>query len=136
VVPVASLRHERRIATDADVVWEVIRRPESIPTWFPGIVSCTVEGMLRLITTANGMVIPEEILSIDHALRHFAYRITAPPYTFHLGVIDVFQIAPGDSLCVYSTTALPDTLALLIAGGTVGALSEIKRLAEESVVVS
>jgi hypothetical protein len=25
-------------------------------------------------------------------------------------------------LCVYSTTALPYTLALLIAGGTVGAL--------------
>jgi hypothetical protein len=39
-------------------------------------------------------------------------------------------------LCVYSTTALPDTLALLIAGGTVGALGEIQRLAEGSRVAS
>ena len=69
-------------------------------------------------------------------LRHFAYRITAPQYAFHLGVIDVIAIAPKDSLCVYSTTALPDTLALLIAGGTVGALNEIQRLAEASRVAS
>jgi hypothetical protein len=136
VVLVASLRHERRIAADANTVWEVVRRPESIPQWFPGIVSCTVEGDLRVITTATGLEIPEEILSIDDALRHFAYRITAAPYTFHLGVIDVIEIATNDSLCVYSTTALPDTLALLIAGGTVGALDQIQRLAESSRVAS
>ena len=132
----ASLRHERRIAADAPTGWEVVRRPESIPQWFPGIVSCTVEGDLRVITTATGLEIPEEILSIDDALRHFAYRITAAPYTFHLGVIDVIEIATNDSLCVYSTTALPDTLALLIAGGTVGALDQIQRLAESSRVAS
>ena len=132
----ASLRHERRIAADADTVWEVVRRPESIPQWFPGVVSCTVEGNLRVITTATGLEIPEEILSVDDTLRHFAYRITAPPYTFHLGVIDVIEIATNDSLCVYSTTALPDTLALLIAGGTVGALDQIQRLAESSRVAS
>jgi len=136
VVPVASIRHERRIAADADTVWNVIRRPESIPEWFPGIDSCTVEGNLRVITTAIGLDIPEEILSNDDATRHFAYRITAPQYAFHLGVIDVIEIAPDDSLCLYSTTALPDTLALLIAGGTLGALDEIQRLAESLRVAS
>ena len=76
------------------------------------------------------MEIPEKIMTIDSTLRRFAYRVTAPLYTFHLGVIDVIEIGQYDSLCVYSTTAEPDTLALLIAGGTVGALDEIKRLAE------
>ena len=130
VVNVASLRHERRIAATADVVWDVVRRPESIPTWFPGIVSYTVEGDVRVITTATGMEIPEKIMTIDSTIRRFAYRVTAPLYTFHLGVIDVIEIGQFDSLCVYSTTAEPDTLALLIAGGTVGALEEIQRLAE------
>ena len=74
----ASLRHERRIAAPADVVWDVLRRPESIPDWFPGIVSCTVEGNVRTIKTASGIEIPEEILTIDPLLRRFAYRITAP----------------------------------------------------------
>jgi len=130
VVNVASLRHERRIAASADVVWDIVRRPESIPTWFPGIVSCTVDGDVRVITTATGMEMPEKIMTIDSTIRRFAYRITAPLYTFHLGVIDVIDIGQFDSLCVYSTTAEPDALALLIAGGTVGALQEIARLAE------
>jgi hypothetical protein len=131
---VTSIRHERRIAADADTVWDIVRRPESIPEWFPGNVSCTVEGNLRVITTAIGLQMPEEILANDDVSRHFAYRITSPQYSFHLGVIDVIAIAPGDSLCLYSTTAMPDTLALLIAGGTLGALETIQRIAESSTV--
>jgi hypothetical protein len=127
---VASLRHERRIEADAATVWDVIRRPESIPNWFPGVVSCTVEGSKRVITTAAGIEMPEQILTIDPLIRRFAYRITSPLYRFHLGVIDVIALAPNDSLCVYSTTAEPDPLALLIAGGTVAALDEIQKIAE------
>jgi hypothetical protein len=127
---VASLRHEIRIAATPDDVFAVVTRPESIPQWFPGITSCTVEGNVRVIHTAVGIEMPEEILTNDPLLRRFAYRITAPVYKFHLGVIDVIEIGLNDSLCVYSTTAEPDPLALIIAGGTVGALQEIKRLAE------
>ena len=129
----ASLRHERRIAASADTVWDVVRRPESIPNWFPGIVSCTVEGNIRTIVTASGLEMAEEILTIDSLIRRFAYRITAPLYRFHLGVIDVIELGPVDSLCVYSTTAEPDPLALIIAGGTLGALDAIQRLAEATV---
>jgi len=126
----ASLRHERRIKAPADVVWSVITRPESIPEWFPGIVSCTVDGATRVVSTASGMVMPEKIVCNDALQRRFAYRITAPLYTFHFASIDVIELGENDSLCVYSTTAEPDTLALLIAGGTVGALAEIQRIAE------
>jgi hypothetical protein len=129
----ASLRHEIRVSTPADVVWGVITRPESIPDWFPGITSCTVEGNIRVVTTASGLEMPEEILTNDPLLRRFAYRITAPLYKFHLGVIDVIAIGANDSLCVYSTTAEPDVLALIIAGGTRDALVEIKRLSENVV---
>jgi hypothetical protein len=126
----ASLRHERRIAAHADVVWTVVTRPESIVEWFPGVVSCTVEGNLRTITLATGLEMPEEILVNDPLQRRFAYRITSPLYRFHFATIDVIALGEKDSLCVYSTSAEPDTLALLIAGGTVGALEQIKRLAE------
>ncbi len=115
------------------MVWGVITRPESIPDWFPGITSCTVEGNIRVITTASGLEMPEEILTNDPLLRRFAYRITAPMYKFHLGVIDVIAIGENDSLCVYSTTAEPDVLALIIAGGTRDALLQIKRLSENGV---
>ncbi len=126
----ASLRHERRINAPADVVWIVVARPESIVEWFPGVEAATMEGSIRTITLASGIEMPEEILTIDDSQRRFVYRITAPLYRFHLGVIDVIELAECDSLCVYSTTAEPDTLALIIAGGTIGALEEIQRVAE------
>ncbi len=125
----ASLRHERRIAAPADAVWDVVRRPEGIVAWFPGIAEVIVEGTTRTITTATGLVIPERIMAIDDSLRRFAYTITAPLYRFHLGVIDVFELGPCDSLCAYSTTAEPDLLCLVVAGATAAALEEIERLA-------
>jgi hypothetical protein len=129
---VASLRHEIRISAAPDKVWSIVTRPESISDWFPGIDSCTVDGDVRVIKTHLGLEMPERILTNDSIARRFAYQITAPLYRFHLGVIDVLEVGPEDSLCVYSTTAEPDTLALIIAGGTVGALEEIKRIAEAS----
>ncbi len=128
----ASLRHERRVAAPADAVWDVVRRPESIPEWFPGVVSCVVEGRTRVVRLASGLEMPEEILTIDSLQRRFAYRITAALYRTHLGTIDVIEIGPCDTLCVYSTTAEPDALALVIAGATVGALDRIAEIAEHA----
>ena len=112
-------------------MWGIVSRPESIPEWFPGVESCTVEGSIRVLKIQTGLEIPEQILTIDPILRRFAYRIIAPLYTFHLGTIDVIELGANDTLCVYSTTAEPDALALIIAGATTEALTEIKRRAEE-----
>jgi Polyketide cyclase / dehydrase and lipid transport len=133
VMPMATFRHEVRINAPANVVWSIVTIPTSIPDWFPGIIGADVEGSLRTIHLASGISMPEEILCNDATQRRFMYRITAPLYKFHLASIDVIEIGVNDSLCVYSTTAEPDTLALLIAGGTIGALKEIKRQAEQKV---
>lgn len=122
----ATVRHERRIAAPASEVWEVIRRPEDIVEWFPGIVKARVEGSSRVITLATGVEMPEDVLTVDPILRRFQYRITSPLYRFHLGTIDVHELAERDSLCVYSTTAEPDVMALVVGGATVAALEQIE----------
>jgi hypothetical protein len=129
----ATVRHERRIAAPADAVWEVLRRPEDISRWFPGVTNATMDGNIRTITLASGLSLPEEILTIDDLLRRVQYRITSPLYTFHLGTIDVIALTNSESLCVYSTTAEPPVLALVVGGATVGALEMIDRLATLSV---
>ena len=128
----ASLRYEARIAASADRVWQIIEDPASIPNWFPGIVSASVDGSTRTIELKSGIVMPEEILEVDALQRRFAYRIVAPQYRWHLGTIDVIELAELDTLCVYSTSAEPSTLALLIGGATAEALESIKRIAEGS----
>jgi hypothetical protein len=114
----------------ADIVFDVFGRAETIHEWFPGIESCTVEGTTRVITLANGLSMPEEILTVDPVLRRFQYRVTAPMYRFHLGTIDAHELSADETLLVYSTTAEPDVLALVIGGGSHYALAEIARLAE------
>ncbi|HQU27379.1 MAG TPA: hypothetical protein PLS29_10160, partial [Acidimicrobiales bacterium] len=61
---------------------------------------------------------------------HFAYRLESDLVRFHLGTIDVFELGPSDTLCVYATTVEPDTMALVIGGATDEALDAIARLSE------
>ena len=126
----ASLRYEIRISASADAVWDIVKDPASVPRWFPGIVAAVVEGSIRTVTLSTGVTMPEELLTIDSLQRRIAYRITAPAYRSHLGTIDVIELGERDSLCVYSTTAEPDVLALLVGGATARALDTIKHLAE------
>ena len=43
------------------------------------------------------------------------------------GTIDVIDLGDGTCLVVYPTEADPRTMALMIGGGTAGALDELKR---------
>ena len=125
------MRHHIRIHRHADDVWERVGDAAALHTWFPGITSCTVDGSTRVITLGSGMQMPEEILVNDRTLRRFQYRITAPVFREHRGTIDVIDLADDTSLVTYATDADPRTMALTIAGGTAGALAELKRQMEE-----
>ncbi len=121
-----SVRREIRIDRPAADVWERVTAVERLHEWFPGIVACDVEGTTRRITLGSGMVMPEEILVNDSRQRRLQYRITAPVFKHHRATVDVIELDAGSCLVVYSTEADPRTMALTIAGGTLGALTELK----------
>ena len=104
-----SVRHEVRIHRAADDVWALAGDPTRLHEWFPGIVDCRVDGTTRVITTATGLPMPEEILVVDPVQRRFQYRITAPIFRHHRGTIDVIDLGDGTCLAVYSTEADPRT---------------------------
>jgi hypothetical protein len=125
-----SVRRDMKIHRSADDVWAVVGNPRILHTWFPGIVECTVEGKERVITTASGLPIPEEIVTIDPIARRFQYHITAGFITNHLATIDVFELDPEHCLVAYSTNCEPDVMALIIGGSTGAALVELRRQLE------
>jgi uncharacterized protein YndB with AHSA1/START domain len=125
-----SVRRQVRIHRPADEVWAVVGDPTTIHRWFPGIVDCTVDGRTRVITTATGLPMPEEIVTLDPLQRRFQYRLTAPIVAHHLGTIDVFDLDDGTSLVSYATDCEPDAFALIIGGATGGALAELRRQLE------
>lgn len=129
-----TVRHEIRIDASTDEVWAVVGRADLLHLWFPGIEDCSVETVdgvtSRTITMATGIQMPERITACDALIRRFQYRITAPLFTFHQGTIDVIDVADERgpaSLVVYSTDAEPSVMALVIGGGTLGALRELQR---------
>jgi Polyketide cyclase / dehydrase and lipid transport len=125
-----SIRHSISISRSAGDVWALAGDPARLHEWFPGIMSCTVEGTTRVIVLGSGLSLPEEILLNDSIQRRFQYRITAPIFKHHRGTIDVIETGDQTCLVVYSTEADPRTMALTIAGGTASALDELKRQME------
>jgi hypothetical protein len=123
-----SVRHEVRLACPPDAVWAVVGEPTRLPEWFPGIDSCTVEGDQRVVITRSGLMMPEQLLTIDPTLRRFQYRITAPLFKEHLGTVDVHALADGSSLVVYSVDADPAALALVIGGAARAGLANLPAL--------
>lgn len=126
----ATIRREIRIAASADDVWKVVGRPDLLHHWFPGMSDCTVQTAdgvtTRTIVVGAGIPMPEEILINDPIQRRFQYRLTVPAFEFHRGTIDVIELAPDDTLVVYSTDCIPNAMALVIGGATGGALDELK----------
>lgn len=125
-----TVRREVRVGRSAEVVWQVVGDPARIAEWFPGIVDAEVNGSVRVITTASGLSLPEEIVTVDPLQRRFQYRVTSPLLRSHLGTIDVFDLGDGTSLVSYATDCEPDAMALVIGGAAGAALTELRRLLE------
>jgi hypothetical protein len=126
----ALVRRELVIERPPDIVWRAIGDPAAISGWFPGIVAAEVSGARRVVTTASGISMPEEIVTNDAARRVFEYRITAPMITGHLGSIAVTGAGDGRSLVRYDTRCEPDMIALVIGGACGNALHELRRQLE------
>ena len=125
-----TVRHEICIARSAGDVWALAGDASKLHHWFPGVVDCTVDGNSRVIITGSGIPMPEEILVCDNTQRRFQYRLTTPIFKHHRGTIDVIALTDESCIVVYSTEADPRAMALVIGGGTAGALRELKRLME------
>jgi hypothetical protein len=127
-----TIRREVIVDRPAATVWARVGDPAGVHTWFPGMVDSKVEGSTRTITTAAGLTLPEEIVTLDPILRRFQYRVTAPFFRHHLGTIDVFDLGDDRSLVAYGTDCEPDAMALVIGGAAGAALEELRRQLEET----
>ena len=125
-----SVRRHVRIERSADQVWERIGDPARLHEWFPGIATCTVDGSTRVIATAAGVPIPEQIVTDDPLQRRFQYRITGPMVRQHLSTLDVLVLGDGSCVVAYAADAEPSTLALVVAGAAGNALDHLRRLME------
>ena len=106
----------------------MIGDPTRIVEWFPGVTAATVEDGVRTLTLASGLPVFEQIVTLDHRLRRFQYRITGPlPVRYHLGTMDVIDDGQPGCLLLYSTEIEPDPMAFVLDGVISEGITELAR---------
>jgi hypothetical protein len=126
----ASQRRQRVIHVSADRAWEVVTRADVLHHWFPGLLSCVLEGRSRTITTNIGISLVEEIVTNDPLQRRFQYKITGGFFKEHLASIDVIELDADRCLVTYASDADPATMAIVLGGAMEEALAELARQLE------
>lgn len=125
-----TVRRHVFIAASAERVWELVGSPERLHEWFP-VVASDVEGSTRWVALASGLRFEEEIVTLDHDLRRFQYRIINNPIIkSHLGTVDVIPDGPRRCVVVYSTDLDPEAMALMIGGAAGDGLERLRRTFE------
>jgi hypothetical protein len=120
----ASIRQTATIDIDADKAWEVLRRVgEPHKLFAPVLVDGHLEGDIRTVHFANGMVVRERIIDVDDQQRRVAYSVLdGPGMTYHHASMQVVDAGPGRCQFIWITDFLPvdvgKNLTPLIEQGT------------------
>ncbi len=113
----ATIRSHARVHRTAEDVWKIVGDPTRIVEWFPGVTEASVDGNNRTLMLKAGLPVHEEIVTLDHRMRRFQYRITGPlPIRYHLGTMDVIEDGEPGCLLMYSTEISPDPMAFVLDG--------------------
>jgi hypothetical protein len=125
-----TVRRHVFIDAPADRVWSLVGDPARLHEWFP-VVTSEVDGATRWVTLASGLRFEEDIVTLDHDLRRFQYRIINNPIVkSHLGTVDVIPDGERRCLAVYSTDLDPEAMALMIAGAAGAGLAKLREMFE------
>jgi len=130
----ASIYREIDIALDPGRVWDAIRDVGAVHTRLaPGFVAdVRMDGDVRIVTFADGRIIPERIIAIDDTNRRMAYAaVGVPERKHHNASFQVFANGHGASRLVWITDVLPDTLADKFAAAMETGLAAAKRRLEQ-----
>ena len=120
----ASIHHQVAVEVSTDKAWAALRVVgEAHKLFAPVLVDGRLEGDIRTVRFANGMVLRERIIDIDDDRRRVAYSaLDAPGLTFHHASMQIVEAGPGRCQFVWITDFLPaearNNLLPLIEQGT------------------
>lgn len=129
-------RYDLRIQRSADDVWEVLSTLDSLPLWFPGIVSCELDGDVRHVELQSGMKLPERMITVDHLLKRLQYQLDLPVLAQHRTTVDVISLGENECIVIYSTDADPRIISLTMGAGTGRALYGLRDYIENGVIAN
>jgi len=117
----ASIRKEILIDAPPEEVWGAVRDFGAVHRRLaPGfVVDVRLEGDVRVVTFANGLVVREPLVDLDEKARRLAYAAVGGRATHYNASMQVFADGQSRTRLVWVIDLLPHELA-----GPVGAIAE------------
>lgn len=114
----ATVRKTFAIPAAPDAVWDAFADIGAVHTrQAPGFVTDTrLDGPDRIVTFANGMVLREVIITLDHDARRIVYSARGGSLTHHNAAFQVEAGPSGGSVIHWTTDLLPDAAAETVSG--------------------
>jgi hypothetical protein len=112
----ASIHKEAVVNVPAEQAWAALRDIAHPDRVFAGVLTnAHLDGDVREVTFANGMVVKERIVDIDDKRRRIAYAVTGDVFEHHSASMEI--IPQGANACrfVWITDLLPDGQASMVA---------------------
>jgi polyketide cyclase/dehydrase/lipid transport protein len=132
----ASIRKEIVIESSAEDVWEVIGDFAAGPSRMaPGFVLDTrVEADCRIVTFADGTVVRERRVSVDHDTRRIVYAVVDGTVQPEHDNASMQVLADGERRCrlVWIRDVLPDELGAPMAEAMSHGLEVVKRTLDDT----
>ena len=129
----ATIYKEFLVDATPRFVWEALKDAGSVHMRLAkGFVTDTrLEGDTRTVTFANGFVVQEQVVSVDDALRRFAYRAIGGRASHHNAFFQVFPAPDEKSRVLWVTDLLPDEMRAPIEQMVEAGADAIRRTLEE-----
>ena len=130
----ATIKKEIEVGRDRADIWDAVRDVGAIhKRLVRGFVGdCKLDGDVRIVTFANGMVARERIVTVDDRTFRHAWSIQGDPFTHHNGSLEVFAVDDGRSRLVWIADLLPDEITEKVASMMEQALQAMKRTLESA----
>ena len=109
----STIRKIIDIDVPAAAVWDVIRDVAAVHTRLaPGFVIDTkLEGDVRIVTFANGVVARERIIAIDDRLRRLAYSASSAQIEHHNASFEIVPLSDDQTRLLWTADVAPESAA-------------------------
>lgn len=106
----ASIHHETDIGISADEAWRALRQVGLAHKLFAGVlVDGRIDGDIRTVTFANGLVTRERIIDVSDERRRVAYAvIEGTPMTHHNASMEIVETGPDSCRFIWVADFLPE----------------------------
>ena len=127
----ASVWIEETLERSADHAWPLLRDVGSADKAFPGVlVAAHLDGDIRSVTFASGVVVRERIVAIDDDRRRIAYAVIEGRFSHHSASMQILPDGPSRCRFIWISDVLPNESAALVRSLAEAGTAAFKRTVE------